>query len=169
MRIFNLFLISLNKLPVKSKRKINPTKKDQNLSLKQRLQFAVKFYPTDPGQALLEELTRYLFTLSFKNDLHRGLLSCNDSMKAFLAACLVQSEFGDFDEDDEKCQNTDYISELNVLPPGTDSALLDQVKKFHRQRIGQRPFESDFALLEKAKQIETYGVSLVECRDNHQA
>ena len=113
-------------------------------------------------------------------------------MKCFLAACLVQSEFGDFDEDDEKCQTTDYIDELGVLPPGTDNQvgcqlekvlekcfkflhnfdtlkkLLEQVKKYHRQRVGQRPFESDYALLEKAKQIETYGVTLVECRDGHQ-
>ena len=103
--------------------------KDQNLSLRQRLQFAIKFYPADPGQALLEEQTRYLFTLSFKHDLHRGQVACNDSMKCFLAACLVQSEFGDFDEDDEKCQTTDYIDELGVLPPGTDNQVGCQLSK----------------------------------------
>jgi len=144
------------------------TLKEQSLSLKQRLHFAIKFYPSDPGQVLLEELTRYLFTLSFKHELHHGLVPCNETMKAFLASCLVQSEFGDFDEDDEKCQGVGYIEELLVLPPGTDMSLLDQVKKYHRQRIGQRPFESDHALLEKAKQIETYGATLIECRDNHQ-
>ena len=96
------------------------------------------------------------------------MLACNDSMKCFLAACLVQSEFGDFDEADEVCSNTDYITELNILPPGSDSSLLEQVKKFHRQRQGQAPFESDFALLEKVKQIETYGAAPVEARDGHQ-
>jgi hypothetical protein len=128
------------------------------------LTFGVKFFPVDPGQSLHEEQTRYLFVLELKRDLRYGNLSCNDNMKCFIAACLVQSEFGDFDPSD--CSDTDYIQDLNLLP-NPSIEILNRIRDLHSQRKGQKPFEADYALLDKIKGIETYGAKLVDCRDIH--
>ena len=129
--------------------------------------FGVKFYPVEPGQQLHEELTRYLFVLELRKDLRNGNLNCTDAMRSFFAACLVQSEFGDFDPDDVDCQTTGYISNLNLIPNPSDD-ILERIRDLHRQRRGQKPFEADFALLEKIKAIETYGAKPVNCKDSHQ-
>merc|ERR1711937_687372 len=88
-------------------------------------------------------------------------------MRSFFAACLVQSEFGDFDPDDVDCQTTGYISNLNLIPNPSED-ILERIRDLHRQRRGQKPFEADFALLEKIKAIETYGAKPVNCKDSHQ-
>ena len=129
--------------------------------------FGVKFYPVEPGQQLHEELTRYLFVLELRKDLRNGNLNCTDAMRSFFAACLVQSEFGDFDPDDVDCQTTGYISNLNLIPNPSED-ILERIRDLHRQRRGQKPFEADFALLEKIKAIETYGAKPVNCKDSHQ-
>lgn len=131
------------------------------------LVFGVKFYPVEPGQQLNEELTRYLFVLELRKDLRNGNLNCTDAMRSFFAACLVQSEFGDFDPDDVDCQTTGYISSLNLIPNPSED-ILERIRDLHRQRRGQKPFEADFALLEKIKAIETYGAKPVNCKDSHQ-
>jgi hypothetical protein len=60
-----------------------------------KFSFCVKFYTPDPGQ-LEEELTRYLFALQIKRDLHLGTLLCSDNTAALLASYIVQAEIGDY-------------------------------------------------------------------------
>ena len=75
-------------------------------------------------------------------------MNCNENMKCFIAACLVQSEFGDFEAED--CADNYYIQELNLLPnPSPD--VLSRIRDLHQQRKGQKPFEADYALLDKIK------------------
>ena len=94
-----------------------------------------KFFPPDPGEQLHDEYTRYLFVLAIKRDIRQANISCAESMIAVLASCLVQSEFGDFDQ--EECSNIEYIKKLDLLPnPSVD--LLTRIRDLHRQRVGQK-------------------------------
>ena len=50
---------------------------------------------------------------------------------AQIASCLVQTEFGDFDADE--CNDTKYISDLNLLPiPSAD--LLNQIRQKNSEK-----------------------------------
>lgn len=140
------------------------TLKSQNIRLDNRtsFQFSVKFYPSDPCEHLRDEYTRYLFCLAIKRDIRQANLTCAESMMAQIASCLVQTEFGDFHPDD--CTDTQYISDLNLLPIPS-SGLLNQIRVLHQQREGQTPLESDMVLLEKVRQLESYGTKPVNCRD----
>nr|XP_028572072.1 FERM domain-containing protein 3-like [Podarcis muralis] len=74
--------------------------------------FRVKFYPHEPLK-IKEELTRYLLYLQIKRDIFHGRLLCSFSDAAFLGACIVQAEFGDYDPD-EHLDN--YVSEFKIFP-----------------------------------------------------
>ncbi|XP_077009465.1 FERM, ARHGEF and pleckstrin domain-containing protein 2 isoform X2 [Tamandua tetradactyla] len=115
------------------------------------LRLAVKFFPPDPGQ-LQEEYTRYLFALQLKRDLLEERLTCNETTAALLAAHLLQSEIGDYDEvlDREHLQAHKYL-------PGQGHAL-EKILEFHRKHMGQTPAESDFQVLEIARKLEMYGI-----------
>jgi len=145
---------------------IDPAKtlKAQKIRLDNRTSFklAVKFYPSDPCEQLHDEFTRHLFCLSIKREIRQANLTCAESMMAQIASCLVQTEFGDFDADE--CNDTKYISDLNLLPiPSAD--LLNQIRILHRQRVGQKPLEADMIMLEKVRQLESYGQKPVNCHD----
>ena len=72
---------------------------------------------------------------------------------------------------------------MNLLP-NPSIEILNRIRDLHSQRKGQKPFEADYALLDKIKVlislimthmahnqykqgIETYGAKLVDCRDIH--
>ncbi|KAJ8350265.1 hypothetical protein SKAU_G00253950 [Synaphobranchus kaupii] len=122
------------------------------------LRFVVKFFPPDHTQ-LLEELTRYLFALQVKQDLACGALTCNDSSAALLVSHIVQSEIGDFDEN----QSREHLLTNRYMPD--QEALTDKIMECHRKHIGQTPAESDYQLLEIARRLEMYGIRLHPAKD----
>ncbi|KAB0373201.1 hypothetical protein FD755_014860 [Muntiacus reevesi] len=74
--------------------------------------FRVKFYPHEPLK-IKEELTRYLLYLQIKRDIFHGRLLCSFSDAAYLGACIVQAELGDYDPDEHP---ENYISEFEIFP-----------------------------------------------------
>ncbi|XP_061579437.1 FERM, ARHGEF and pleckstrin domain-containing protein 1 isoform X1 [Cololabis saira] len=122
------------------------------------LRFSVKFFPPDHAQ-LLEELTRYLFSLQIKRDLSCGRLTCNDSSAALMVSHVIQSEIGDFEE--SHCRS--HLLNNNYIPD--QMPLIDKIMESHSAHIGQTPAESDYQLLEVARKLELYGVRLHPAKD----
>ncbi|KAJ8255005.1 hypothetical protein GJAV_G00199820 [Gymnothorax javanicus] len=122
------------------------------------LRFVVKFFPPDHTQ-LLEELTRYLFALQIKQDLLCGRLTCSDCSASLMVSHIVQSEIGDFDED----QTRQHLLTNKYIPD--QEALMDKIIESHRKHVGQTPAESDYHLLEVARKLEMYGIRLHPAKD----
>uniref|UniRef100_A0A4W5MJD7 FERM domain containing 3 n=1 Tax=Hucho hucho TaxID=62062 RepID=A0A4W5MJD7_9TELE len=74
--------------------------------------FRVKFYPHEPMK-IKEELTRYLLYLQLKRDVYHGRLLCPFADAAYLGACIVQAELGDYDQDEHP---PDYIQDFKLFP-----------------------------------------------------
>ncbi|XP_039084464.1 FERM, ARHGEF and pleckstrin domain-containing protein 2 isoform X2 [Hyaena hyaena] len=126
------------------------------------LRLAVKFFPPDPGQ-LQEEYTRYLFALQLKRDLLEERLPCADTTAALLAAHLLQSEIGDYDETLDR----EHLKVNEYLP--SQERSLEKILEFHRKHTGQTPAESDFQVLEIARKLEMYGIRFHAASDREGA
>uniref|UniRef100_A0A8C4NRT4 FERM domain containing 3 n=1 Tax=Dicentrarchus labrax TaxID=13489 RepID=A0A8C4NRT4_DICLA len=74
--------------------------------------FRVKFYPNEPMK-IKEELTRYLLYLQLKRDIYHGRLLCPFAEAAYLGACIVQAELGDYDPEEHP---SDYIRDFKLFP-----------------------------------------------------
>uniref|UniRef100_A0A3Q3J6B7 FERM domain-containing protein n=1 Tax=Monopterus albus TaxID=43700 RepID=A0A3Q3J6B7_MONAL len=74
--------------------------------------FRVKFYPHKPMK-IKEELTRYLLYLQLKRDIYHGRLLCPFADAAYLGACIVQAELGDYDPEEHP---SDYIRDFKLFP-----------------------------------------------------
>lgn len=124
--------------------------------------FCVKFYTPDPG-LLEEEYTRYLFALQVKRDLRTEELPCSNNTLALLASYIVQSEIGDFLEDEYI--DSSYLSSCKVLPhPSLE--VEQKIMEYHKQHIGQGPSEADINLLDTARKIEQYGIRNFPAKDH---
>nr|XP_056704701.1 FERM domain-containing protein 3 [Euleptes europaea] len=124
--------------------------------------FRVKFYPHEPLK-IKEELTRYLMYLQIKRDIFHGRLLCSFSDAAYLGACIVQAELGDYDPDE---QLDNYIGDFKIFPK--QSQKLDRkIAEIHKNEFrGQSPAVAEFNLLLKAHSLETYGVDPHPCKDS---
>ncbi|CAH6790486.1 Frmd3 [Phodopus roborovskii] len=127
--------------------------------------FRVKFYPHEPLK-IKEELTRYLLYLQIKRDIFHGRLLCSFSDAAYLGACIIQAEFGDY-YPDEHPEN--YISEFEIFPKQSQK-LERKIMEIHNTELrGQSPAIAEFNLLLKAHTLETYGVDPHPCKDSRGA
>ncbi|XP_055990732.1 FERM domain-containing protein 3 isoform X2 [Sorex fumeus] len=124
--------------------------------------FRVKFYPHEPLK-IKEELTRYLMYLQIKRDIFHGRLLCSFSDAAYLGACIVQAELGDYDPDEHP---ENYVSEFEIFPKQSQK-LERKIAEIHRNELrGQSPPVAEFNLLLKAHTLETYGVDPHPCKDS---
>ncbi|XP_074186697.1 FERM domain-containing protein 3 isoform X1 [Rhinolophus sinicus] len=124
--------------------------------------FRVKFYPHEPLK-IKEELTRYLLYLQIKRDIFHGRLLCSFSDAAYLGACIVQAELGDYDPD-EHTEN--YVREFEIFPKQSHK-LERKIAEIHKNELrGQKPAVAEFNLLLKAHTLETYGVDPHPCKDS---
>ncbi|GMT31578.1 hypothetical protein PFISCL1PPCAC_22875, partial [Pristionchus fissidentatus] len=121
----------------------------------------LKFYIPNPVD-LEEEYTRYLFTLQIRRDLSSGELVASEGTAALLAAYIVQSDCGDFSEDDYP--DARYLSHSRFVP-NQSYDFQELVRNNHRRLTGMSPGESDLALLEVARRCEFYGVKLHPAKD----
>ncbi|XP_072848362.2 FERM domain-containing protein 3 isoform X1 [Pogona vitticeps] len=92
--------------------------------------FRVKFYPHEPLK-IKEELTRYLLYLQIKRDIFHGRLLCAFSDAAYLGACIVQAEFGDYDPD-EHVDN--YVSDFRIFPKQSQK-LERKIAELHKNEF----------------------------------
>lgn len=124
--------------------------------------FRVKFYPHEPLK-IKEELTRYLLYLQIKRDIFHGRLLCSFSDAAYLGACIVQAELGDYDPDEHP---ENYISEFEIFPKQSQK-LERKMAEIHQNELrGQSPPVAEFNLLLRAQTLETYGVDPHPCKDS---
>ncbi|XP_074851295.1 FERM domain-containing protein 3 isoform X3 [Carettochelys insculpta] len=124
--------------------------------------FRVKFYPHEPLK-IKEELTRYLLYLQIKRDIFHGRLLCSFSDAAYLGACIVQAELGDYDPDEHP---ENYVSNFKIFPKQSQK-LERKIAEIHQNEFrGQSPSVAEFNLLLKAHALETYGVDPHPCKDS---
>ncbi|XP_077200817.1 FERM domain-containing protein 3 isoform X5 [Paroedura picta] len=105
----------------------------------------------------------YLMYLQIKRDIFHGRLLCSFSDAAYLGACIVQAELGDYDSDE---QLDNYVGEFKIFPKQSQK-LERKIAEIHKNEIrGQSPAVAEFNLLLKAHSLETYGVDPHPCKDS---
>uniref|UniRef100_A0A8C1EK24 FERM domain containing 3 n=1 Tax=Cyprinus carpio carpio TaxID=630221 RepID=A0A8C1EK24_CYPCA len=123
--------------------------------------FRVKFYPQEPIK-IKEELTRYLLYLQLKRDVYHGRLLCPFTDAAYLGACIVQAELGDYDPEEHPA---DYISDFKLFPKQS-LKLERKIMEIHQNELrGQCPALAELNLLQRAHTLDTYGVDPHPCKD----
>uniref|UniRef100_A0A8C6MKA3 FERM domain-containing protein 3 n=1 Tax=Nothobranchius furzeri TaxID=105023 RepID=A0A8C6MKA3_NOTFU len=123
--------------------------------------FRVKFYPHEPMK-IKEELTRYLLYLQLKRDIYHGRLLCPFAEAAYLGACIVQAELGDFDPEEHP---SDYIRDFKLFPKQS-LKLERKIMEIHKNELrGQCAALAELNMLQKAHALETYGVDPHPCKD----
>ncbi|XP_054630408.1 FERM domain-containing protein 3 isoform X2 [Dunckerocampus dactyliophorus] len=123
--------------------------------------FRVKFYPHEPMK-IKEELTRYLLYLQLKRDVYHGRLLCPFVEAAFLGACIVQAELGDYDPEEHP---SDYIRDFKLFPKQS-LKLERKIMEIHKTELrGQCAALAELNMLQRAHNLETYGVDPHPCKD----
>uniref|UniRef100_A0A8C7Z4D5 FERM domain containing 3 n=1 Tax=Oryzias sinensis TaxID=183150 RepID=A0A8C7Z4D5_9TELE len=123
--------------------------------------FRVKFYPHEPMK-IKEELTRYLLYLQLKRDIYHGRLLCPFVEAAYLGACIVQAELGDYDAEEHPC---DYIRDFKLFPKQS-LKLERKIMEIHKNELrGQSAALAELNMLQRAHSLETYGVDPHPCKD----
>ncbi|XP_008416668.1 FERM domain-containing protein 3 isoform X10 [Poecilia reticulata] len=123
--------------------------------------FRVKFYPNEPMK-IKEELTRYLLYLQLKRDIYHGRLLCPFAEAAYLGACIVQAELGDYDPEEHP---SDYIRDFKLFPKQS-LKLERKIMEIHKNELrGQCAALAELNMLQRAHNLETYGVDPHPCKD----
>uniref|UniRef100_A0A8D2ZFG1 FERM domain containing 3 n=1 Tax=Scophthalmus maximus TaxID=52904 RepID=A0A8D2ZFG1_SCOMX len=123
--------------------------------------FRVKFYPNEPMK-IKEELTRYLLYLQLKRDIYHGRLLCPFAEAAYLGACIIQAELGDYDPEEHP---SDYISDFKLFPKQS-LKLERKIIELHKNELrGQCAAFAELNMLQRAHSLETYGVDPHPCKD----
>ncbi|XP_077330998.1 FERM domain-containing protein 3 isoform X2 [Lithobates pipiens] len=105
----------------------------------------------------------YLLYLQIKRDIFHGRLLCSFADAAFLGACIVQAEIGDYDPDEHP---DNYICDFKIFPKQSQK-LERKIVEIHKSELrGQNPAVAEFNLLLKAHSLETYGVDPHPCKDS---
>uniref|UniRef100_A0A8C5C003 FERM domain-containing protein 3 n=1 Tax=Gadus morhua TaxID=8049 RepID=A0A8C5C003_GADMO len=123
--------------------------------------FRVKFYPNEPMK-IKEELTRYLLYLQLKRDVYHGRLLCPFADAAYLGACIIQGELGDYDPDEHP---SDYIRDFKLFPKQS-LKLERKIIEIHKNELrGQSAALAELNMVQRAHTLETYGVDPHPCKD----
>lgn len=117
-----------------------------------------KYYPAEPA-LLANESTRYYLYLQLRLDLIEGRLrSDSQETLAYLVACVLQSELGDFNAK-ETNPNENYVSEFKFVPNQTDDLEWAAIRLHQNEDFqGLGPADAELNFLKKACQLETYGI-----------
>uniref|UniRef100_A0A8C5XA21 FERM domain containing 3 n=1 Tax=Malurus cyaneus samueli TaxID=2593467 RepID=A0A8C5XA21_9PASS len=109
------------------------------------------------------KISLYLLYLQIKRDIFHGRLLCSFSDAAYLGACIVQAELGDYDPDEHP---ENYINDFKIFPKQSQK-LEKKIAEMHKNEFrGQTPAVAEFNLLLKANSLETYGVDPHPCKDS---
>ncbi|XP_034090759.1 FERM domain-containing protein 3 isoform X1 [Gymnodraco acuticeps] len=123
--------------------------------------FRLKFYPNEPMK-IREELTRYLLYLQLKRDIYHGRLLCPFAEAAYLGACIIQAELGDYDPEEHP---SDYIRDFKLFPKQS-LKLERKIMEIHKNELrGQCTSFAELNMLQRAHSLETYGVDPHPCKD----
>uniref|UniRef100_A0A671T5J7 FERM domain containing 3 n=1 Tax=Sinocyclocheilus anshuiensis TaxID=1608454 RepID=A0A671T5J7_9TELE len=104
----------------------------------------------------------YLLYLQLKRDVYHGRLLCPFADAAYLGACIVQAELGDYDPEEHPA---DYISDFKLFPKQS-LKLERKIVEIHQNELrGQCPSLAELNLLQRANTLDTYGVDPHPCKD----
>uniref|UniRef100_A0AAY4DGG8 FERM domain-containing protein 3 n=1 Tax=Denticeps clupeoides TaxID=299321 RepID=A0AAY4DGG8_9TELE len=107
-------------------------------------------------------VSRYLLYLQLKRDAYHGRLLCPFADAAYVGACIVQAELGEYDPDEHPA---DYIAEFKLFPKQT-LRLERRIMEIHKNEMrGQTPAMAELNLLQRAHTLDTYGVDPHPCKD----
>lgn len=117
-----------------------------------------KYYPAAPA-LLANESTRYYLYLQLRLDLIEGRLRADSpETLAYLIACVLQSELGDFNPK-ETSPNENYVSEFKFVPNQTEDLEWAAIRLHQNEDFqGLRPADAELNFLKKAFQLDTYGI-----------
>lgn len=121
------------------------------------LTFVVKYYPPNPT-TLREEFTRYLLFLQLRTDIIGSRLPCSFISQALLGSHAVQSQIGDYD-DDEHDNNIEYLKPI-PFSQNQSEELLEKIVELHKTHRGNSPAVAEMEYLENAKNLAMYGVHM---------
>uniref|UniRef100_S4RV70 FERM, RhoGEF and pleckstrin domain protein 2 n=1 Tax=Petromyzon marinus TaxID=7757 RepID=S4RV70_PETMA len=123
----------------------------------------VKFFPEDSSQLQEEITSRYQFALQVRQDLLAGRLVASEMSSSLMAACLLQADVSDYEEQ----RSSQQLREVQYLP--NQEVLANRILDYHRQFAGLSPAEADVQLLEIARRQDTYGLRLHQAYDKEGA
>jgi len=122
--------------------------------------FEVKFFP-EPTD-LKENITRFFLCLQIRNNMIEEKITCSHETYAILGSYLVQSEFGDFNEEKH---GLDYLNNFKFAPKPTEE-LIERLKELHKERKGLLASEAELAFLQNAKKFSIYGLDFYPAKDS---
>lgn len=128
-----------------------------------------KYYPAEPA-LLASEATRYFLYLQLRSDLLEGRLRTDDQESiAFLIACIIQSELGDYNLDEHKSEDFgNYVSDFKFVPNQTEQLELEALKLHQSEDfLGLKPADSELNFLKKASRLDMYGIDPYPVRDGN--
>lgn len=128
--------------------------------LKNSINFAVKFYHSDPAQ-IEDEETRHQIVLQLRQTIAAGFLSCSFVTYALLGSFVVQYELGDYDG---AKMIGNYIKKFNFAPNQTND-LETRIMELHQNHVGQAKVNAEIGYLECARKLPFYGVDLYSAQD----
>lgn len=118
-----------------------------------------KYYPAEPA-LLANESTRYYLYLQLRLDLLEGRLKSDsqDSL-AYLIACVLQSELGNYERKKKGELEFNYVSEFKFIPNQTEDLEWATIRLHQNEDFQDlKPADSELNFLKKACQLDTYGI-----------
>lgn len=123
-----------------------------------------KYYPAEPA-LLANESTRYYLYLQLRIDMIEDRLR-SDSIDAlaYLIACILQSELGDYTENSKN----NYVSEFKFVPNQSQELEWSAINLHQNEDfLGLKPADSELNFLKKACQLDTYGIDPFPVKEGH--
>ncbi|CAH8552056.1 unnamed protein product [Schistosoma turkestanicum] len=122
------------------------------LTLIYQAYLGIKFYPPDPT-IIADEQTRYQVFIQVRNDLISGRMQVDENLFVTLCGLILQSDCGDYGADR---LGSNYVKHLLKLP-NLNEQLEKRIKAKHEDCRCRQPALVEYQLLDKVKQLPTYG------------
>ncbi|CAH8597359.1 unnamed protein product [Heterobilharzia americana] len=122
------------------------------LTLIYQAYLGIKYYPADPT-IIADEQTRYQIFIQVRNDLINGRMQVDENLFVTLCGLILQSDCGDYGADR---LGPNYVKQLLKLPNLNDQ-LEKRIKAKHEECRCRQPALVEYQLLDKVKQLPTYG------------
>ncbi|CAH8603786.1 unnamed protein product [Schistosoma intercalatum] len=122
------------------------------LTLIYQAYLGIKYYPPDPT-IIADEQTRYQIFIQVRNDLISGRMQVDENLFVTLCGLILQSDCGDYGADR---LGSNYVKQLLKLP-NLNEQLEKRIKIKHEDCRCRQPALVEYQLLDKVKQMSTYG------------